>query len=134
MEPAEGGEEWESDEGSCEVDEPPLLKFHRLQAKVGAELSNDAAVCLALFESWLVVGFASGTVLVVDRHGQELARYRPHGKPVNAISIDSAGSMIATCADDGLVTLRPGPRTATDQVGNQTHRSLGCSTRMIVIG
>ena len=76
---------------------------------MGAALKGDAAACVALHEQFLVVGFASGEVLVVDVHGRELARWRPHGRSVNAISVDAGGQYIATCSDDGNVAIRPAP-------------------------
>ena len=45
----------------------------------------------------------SGTIYVLDPHGDIIKQYRPHVKnAVNDISIDQNGDHVATCSKDGM--------------------------------
>eukprot|EP00752_Nemacystus_decipiens_P006159 g5557.t1 len=104
-----------------DYDDEPVLKYQRMGADVGSLLSaaedageeeKETVVRMAVHDTCLVFGTATGTVLLTDYHGNETRRMRPHKKAVTDLSMDITGDFLASCSEDGTVVvngLQPGP-------------------------
>ncbi|CAM9149944.1 unnamed protein product [Pylaiella littoralis] len=129
-----------------DYDDEPVLKYQRMGADVGKLLSPAAAatetpsagtpppggskkrsrkevvVRMTVHDTCLVLGMATGTIVLTDYHGNETRRLRPHTKPVTDLSMDITGDFLArravvrythiACSEDGTVVvtgLQPGP-------------------------
>lgn len=99
----EGSSDGSSDDE--DDDEEPLLKYHRMGASVTQLLGTDDATCLHVYAAFIVMGTRTGVVLVLDFHGNEQRRFHCHKQKVNAVSVDRAGTTIASCSDDGTVVV-----------------------------
>ena len=100
-------EEEDTEEESAGDDEEaePQLKYQRLGGGVTDKVKKDLASCLKCHPRFLVLGMKSGIVYVLDPHGDIIKQYRPHKNAVNDISIDQNGDHVATCSQDGKLSL-----------------------------
>jgi hypothetical protein len=69
----------------------------------------DAATCVVLHETCMVLGTQSGAVYVLDHVGNEISRHGVHTARVNDVGIDATGTRIVSCGDDGKVVVYSAP-------------------------
>ena len=108
----ESVEEEESDETneaatSEEEDDEPKLRYDRMTSGLTDILKKDAASCLAAHAKFLALGTHWGVVHVLDHQGNKIQdrEFPSHTTTVNEISIDGNGDYIASCSDDGVVSI-----------------------------
>ncbi|CAN0495689.1 unnamed protein product, partial [Ectocarpus sp. 8 AP-2014] len=86
-----------------DYDDEPVLKYQRMGADVGKLLGpaeeeetgeKETVVRMAVHDTCLVFGMASGTILLTDYHGNEARRLRPHTKAVTDLSLDITGDFL----------------------------------------
>ena len=119
------------DDDYADVEEEPLLKYRRVKAGVihiltgGSFIQDDsgrsinapkqelrppdAATCIVLHKTCMVLGTQSGAVYVLDHVGNEISRHSVHTARVNDVGIDSTGQRIVSCGDDGKVVVYSSP-------------------------
>lgn len=87
-------------------DAQPYLKYQRLPIHPLEDRndphSNEVAVILKSHPRFLVMGTKSGSIYILDPHGDVIKQWKPHETAVNDISIDDSGEYIATCSSDGI--------------------------------
>ncbi|KAK9800354.1 hypothetical protein WJX73_009236 [Symbiochloris irregularis] len=88
-----------------EEDDEPRLKYNRLGASVCEILETAAASSLCVSEKILALGTHTGSVHVLDVSGNEVKRFAAHKATVNDISFDDEAEYIASCSDDGSVSI-----------------------------
>eukprot|EP01084_Bolivina_argentea_P086905 157033_1 len=100
-------EDDDDDEDEEEEEAEPQLKYQRLGGGVSGMMVHDSASSLQCHPRFLVLGMVSGTVYVLDPHGDIIKEYQAHASvAVNDISIDENGDHVATCSRDGRVVIR----------------------------
>ncbi|ESO87990.1 hypothetical protein LOTGIDRAFT_126722, partial [Lottia gigantea] len=85
----------------------PKLKYERISNDVNNILSKDAASCLSVHPKFLALGTHWGMIHILDHIGNNVKgkEVQAHTTTVNQISIDDRGDYIASCSDDGRVTI-----------------------------
>ena len=84
----------------------PTWKYRRLGLDVAALLKSKIVTCFETTKRFLVVGTDCGETVLFTASGTALLRYRPHGKRVNAISVDRSETFVGTCSEDGTVCVK----------------------------
>ncbi|XP_022905494.1 vacuolar protein sorting-associated protein 41 homolog [Onthophagus taurus] len=102
-----------------EEDDEPKLKYLRLSNDLHKILESDAVKCISVHPKFICVGTDWGAIHVLDHQGNGVKdkKLQPHTVGVNQISIDSRGEFIASCSDDGKVSIH-GLYTKEDVVIN----------------
>lgn len=87
--------------------EEPKLRYDRVRSDLTDILKKDAASCLAAHSKFLALGTHWGVVHVLDHQGNNIREkeFPSHTTTVNEISIDDNGDYIASCSDDGVVSI-----------------------------
>lgn len=95
-----------SSEEEEEQDEPKL-RYDRITSDLAKIFVKDAASCLAAHSKFLALGTHWGIVHVLDLQGTKIQdkEFQSHTTTVNQISIDANGDYIASCSDDGVVSI-----------------------------
>ncbi|KAK9865646.1 hypothetical protein WJX84_004897 [Apatococcus fuscideae] len=93
------------DPPDCAEEEEPRLKYQRLGAEAEELLADDRAVCLCVSDKLLALGLSKGSVHLLDYEGNEVKRFRSHGKQVNCICFDKEAEFVASCSSDGTVAI-----------------------------
>ncbi|KAK6166083.1 hypothetical protein SNE40_022857 [Patella caerulea] len=85
----------------------PKLKYERISNDVNNILSKDAASCLAVHPKFLALGTHWGMIHILDHIGNNIRgkEIQAHSTTINQISIDDNGDFIASCSDDGRVSI-----------------------------
>lgn len=86
-----------------------LLKYRKFdQNRLGDALVNDRISTIAVALDFVVIGTENGYIHVVALEcipPRLCKSYKSHDRPVNAISIDGSGQIIASCSDNGTVVI-----------------------------
>lgn len=100
---------------SCDPDEEPKLKYNRMDNDVQDILLKDAVSCICVHTKFICIGTQWGVVHLLDHEGNTVSvggqngakdkQLQAHTIAVNQISVDQNGDFIATCSDDGKVTV-----------------------------
>ena len=86
-----------------------VLKYRKFdQHRLGDALTNDRISTIAIAIDCVVIGTENGCVHVVSLESvppRLYKSYKSHDRPVNAISLDGSGQIIASCSDNGTVVI-----------------------------
>ena len=95
-----------SSEDEQEQDEPKL-RYDRITSDLQEIVKKDAVSCLATHSKFLAVGTHRGIVHVLDHQGTKIndIEFQSHATTVSQLSIDANGDYIASCSDDGVVSI-----------------------------
>ncbi|XP_076806786.1 vacuolar protein sorting-associated protein 41 homolog isoform X1 [Clavelina lepadiformis] len=96
-----------SDDESGDVLEEPQLKYERMGSDLLEILKTDAASCVALHCKFVALGTHWGKMHILDHQGNNITskRFSPHTTTVTSIALDDTGEYVASCSDDGLVSV-----------------------------
>nr|CAB3267642.1 Vacuolar protein sorting-associated protein 41 [Phallusia mammillata] len=87
--------------------EEPQLKYDRMGNDLLEILRKDAASCIALHEKFVALGTHWGTVHILDHQGNNITnkQFTSHSTTVTGIALDEPGEHVASCSDDGIVSV-----------------------------
>ena len=83
-----------------------VLKYHRMEGKLSQTIKSDRVTCLSVAEDTIAIGTEEGFIHVVSLAGDIFKSFKAHDRAVNDVSIDNAGTTIASCSDNGTVVLQ----------------------------
>ncbi|CAF0718867.1 unnamed protein product [Brachionus calyciflorus] len=100
------GEEYEDEEEESDYAEAePVLAYSRMRNDVTTILQNDSVSCIKADHKILVIGTHWGRVHIMDHDGNKIMTKEIHQTTVNDITIDSKEEYVASCSDDGKVSI-----------------------------
>jgi len=86
----------------------PIFKYFRLKAvqEILAKKPTESFKCLAAYSKYMVIGGTSGAIYIMDVDGKQLLKeMQPHKKTINEVVVDEREENIASCSDDGSLSL-----------------------------
>jgi hypothetical protein len=72
-----------------------ILKYHRVQGKLRDVLAYDKIRSADITNAYVILGTEEGFVHVLGLQQPSLTTYKVHDRPVNDVSMDSNGIMLA---------------------------------------
>jgi len=94
------------DEDSLEyIEAEPVLTYILMKNDIIDILQKDSVSCIRSSHKFLVLGTHWGRIHLIDHEGNKILTKEVHQSTVNDISIDIKGEYIASCGDDGRVSI-----------------------------